>query len=644
MRRLSFLRFGLIPAVVVLPGWALISTTTTCLAPDMASFGEPVNITASVIGADGSVPAGGIAVSDGAAVIATPVLTSNGTAKVTATFALGAHVISCSFAGDSTFAPSMSAASMMTVNPATPKIILNPSQNPVPAGQRVTIDIQLVAAGGAPSGSVTLLDGTTVLVVLPLLQEQDDSVAQFTTTAFAPGTHQISATYDGDGFFAAATTAQPLTLIVGRHATNTVILSASSGLNGQPIAVKVQVTSDTGTPTGTVSLTEGSKAATITLGTGTLSGGAVSILLTGLTLGTHSIVATYGGDANFDASSSAPIAVAGTASLTSILLAGTPIPVQVGQQVTLTATVTSPAGTPGGAVTFQGAQSVLGTANLNSAGQAVVTTSFAVPGTQAITAAYAGNSQFAPSTSTALALTVVPKQLAILSAASGTAPVAPDSLVSIYGDNLAAGPVSAALLPWPTTLGGASVVFRDATGAERLAALKFVSAGQINAVVPPDMPTGAATVVVRNGNVDVESGAVIIADTAPSLFSADGSGKGASVAYIQVFRANGTQTFQPTARCDGHGNCTTVPIDLGSDGDVAVMSLFGTGIRRGGASAHVLIGTQVLTPTYAGPQPQYGGVDQVNVTLPAVLRGAGEVAVVVTIADQVSNTVTVRFQ
>jgi len=37
-------------------------------------------------------------------------------------------------------------------------------------------------------------------------------------------------------------------------------------------------------------------------------------------------------------------------------------------------------------------------------------------------------------------------------------------------------------------------------------------------------------------------------------------------------------------------------------------------------------------------------VDQVNVTLPAALRGAGEVAVVVSICDQVSNTVTVRFQ
>jgi uncharacterized protein (TIGR03437 family) len=437
-------------------------------------------------------------------------------------------------------------------------------------------------------------------------------------------------------------------LVIGRRSTNTTILSATSSANGQPIAVKVQVTSDAGTPTGTVTLMEVTKAFSTTLGTGTLNAGMATILLTGLTVGTHSIVANYGGDDNFDISTSTPITLAGTATLTNILLAGTPNPVQAGQTVTLTATVTSPAGTPAGAVTFQAGPSVIGTANLNSAGQASLTTSFATQGTQVITAAFIGNSQFAPSTSSALILTVIARQLAIVSAASGTAPVAPDSLVSIYGDQLAAGAVSAALLPWPTTLGGASVVFRDSTGTDRLAALKFVSPAQINAVVPPDTPIGQVTVIVRNfsrsGSADVETGVVTIANTAPGLFSGDGSGKGAAAAIVQLYRADGSVRFQPTYGCDNSGKCTTTSIDLGSDGDQAVLTLFGTGLRNGGASTRVLVGTQVLTPSYAGPQPQLGGVDQVNVTLPAALRGAGEVAVVIAIGDQLSNTVTVRFQ
>jgi len=47
---------------------------------------------------------------------------------------------------------------------------------------------------------------------------------------------------------------------------------------------------------------------------------------------------------------------------------------------------------------------------------------------------------------------------------------------------------------------------------------------------------------------------------------------------------------------------------------------------------------------YAGPQVQYGGVDQVNVALPGSLRGAGDVTITIIIGDQVSNTVVVNFK
>ena len=591
----------------------------------------------------GNVPTGGVTVFDGNAAVATGMLDASGTAMIAVTFGPGTHAVSCSYSGDSNFDPSVSATTVVQVSGNIPKIVLNLSQNPVPAGQRLSIDIAVLGPGGVPSGSVTLLDGTTVLAVLPLTQNQDEADTQFTTSSLAPGTHLISATYGGDGNFSSATS-PTLTLIVGRHATATTILSATPSVNGQPVSIKVQVTSDSGTPTGTVTLTEGTKTTAVTLGSGTLSGGVATILITGLTLGTHNIVANYGGDANFDVSNSAPVAVSGTAAITSLLLAVTPNPVQVGQTVTLTATVTSPSGTPAGSVTFQNGQGALGTADLNGAGQAIFTTTFAAPGSQVITASFVGNSQFAPVTSAASLLMVIPRQLAIVSAASGTAPVSPDSLVSIYGDHLTSAVASAALLPWPTLLGGISVVFRDSGGTGRLAALKFVSPGQVNAVVPPDQPVGPAVVVVRSGTTDVMSGAVMIDDTAPALFSGDGSGKGAAAAFVELVRANGSVNLEFAFQCDGTGKCTTLPMDLGSDGDTPVLVLFGTGIRRGGTAARVMVGSQTLTPSYAGPQPQYGGVDQVNVTLPAALRGAGEVPVAVAIGGSVSNTVTVNLK
>ncbi len=223
--------------------------------------------------------------------------------------------------------------------------------------------------------------------------------------------------------------------------------------------------------------------------------------------------------------------------------------------------------------------------------------------------------------------------------------VAPDSLASIFGDNFVASPVSAALLPWPTMLGGISVVFRDSLGVERLAALKFVSPGQINAVVPADVPLGQVTVIVRSAAGDVEAGQATIANVAPGIFSGDGTGTGPAAAAVLTVHPDGSTAFlQQATRCDGHGNCTPNPINLGTDGDQNFLILYGVGIRRGGQIAKVRIAGQDMTPLYAGPQVQYGGVDQVNVALPSSLRGAGDVTIMIVIGDQVSNSVVVHFQ
>jgi hypothetical protein len=76
-----------------------------------------------------------------------------------------------------------------------------------------------------------------------------------------------------------------------------------------------------------------------------------------------------------------------------------------GQNQTLTATVTSTAGTPTGPVTFFDGTTRLGQASLNAAGQATLTVSLGV-GPHSLTATFGGNQTFAGSTSAPLAETV----------------------------------------------------------------------------------------------------------------------------------------------------------------------------------------------------------------------------------------------
>jgi uncharacterized protein (TIGR03437 family) len=47
---------------------------------------------------------------------------------------------------------------------------------------------------------------------------------------------------------------------------------------------------------------------------------------------------------------------------------------------------------------------------------------------------------------------------------------------------------------------------------------------------------------------------------------------------------------------------------------------------------------------YAGAQPQFAGLDQINVSLPAALRGSGADEIVVTVAGQTANAVRIAIQ
>ncbi len=140
--------------------------------------------------------------------------------------------------------------------------------------------------------------------------------------------------------------------------------------------------------------------------------------------GSHSITAGYSGDPNFQASATtSPLDVTVSQAATSTSLAATPNPSVPGQQVTFTAAVSvqSPgAGAPTGTVTFYDGTAILGTATLStSAGEtlAVFSTDALVAGDHSISASYAGDTDFAGSTTgSALLQSVTDADLSIAQA------------------------------------------------------------------------------------------------------------------------------------------------------------------------------------------------------------------------------------
>jgi uncharacterized protein (TIGR03437 family) len=231
-------------------------------------------------------------------------------------------------------------------------------------------------------------------------------------------------------------------------------------------------------------------------------------------------------------------------------------------------------------------------------------------------------------------------------AAGGTA-VAPDSIASIFGAGVATQTQLASTLPLPTILGGISLNMRDAAGNSQLAQLQYVSPGQINFIVPSNAATGTATFTIMNGATAGLSATGNIQTVAPALFSMSGNGSGVAAATAIRTQAANPQVQSPVQvfQCDSSGHCVSTPIDVGLDTPV-YLSLYGTGIRNRISLANVTVKINgIAVPVqYAGSQPQFPGLDQVNVLLALALRGSGESNVVLTVDGQTSNTVTVNIR
>ncbi len=178
---------------------------------------------------------------------------------------------------------------------------LRSSQSSSTLGQMVTFTASVAPAAGTtatPTGTVSFEEGTTVLGTATL---GTSGTATFSVASLAAGSHTITAAYGGDANFA---TSSGTTVEAVSQAGSTTALAASPSTStaGQTVTFTATVTPESGstaTPTGTVTFEDG----TSVLGTATLNDGVATFALASLAVGSHTITAAYGGDANFAATS-----------------------------------------------------------------------------------------------------------------------------------------------------------------------------------------------------------------------------------------------------------------------------------------------------------------------------------------------------
>ena len=379
------------------------SVTTTTVSPNInpSNFDQSIVITAVVVPSAGGTVTGSVTFLDGSTSLGTATVSSNLAQLSLSSLSVGSHSITAKYGGDGNFTASTSSGVTQTVNQAYTMIAVSSNLNPATFGQSVAFTATVQpSSGGTATGTVTFLDGATSLGTATV----SSNSAQLSLSSLSAGSHAVTAKYNGDGNFTASTSSS-LTQTVNQAGTTTAV---ASNLNpatfGQSVTFTVTVQpSGGGSPTGVVTLLDN----TTSLGTSSLSaGGTAQFTVGGLSAGSHSITATYGGDANFTASTSASLAETVNQGSTTIAISSSANPSAFDQGVTFTATVQPPSGTTAaGVVTFMDGSTSLGSATLSSNSAQLVLSALTV-GTHSITASYAGGANLSGSGSAALSQVV----------------------------------------------------------------------------------------------------------------------------------------------------------------------------------------------------------------------------------------------
>ena len=228
--------------------------------------------------------------------------------------------------------------------------------------------------------------------------------------------------------------------------------------------------------------------------------------------------------------------------------------------------------------------------------------------------------------------------------------VAPGSYVSIYGLAIAGnGNPFASSLPLPTTLNGTQLFLGGVP-----MPLVYAGAGQVNALVPQELPPNASyPLVVVTGTTQSVPMALTVAELQPAIYSINFTGSGAGVVTnaitAQLIDASNPATASDylTLYCTGLGaligpNGETEP----ADGAAAPSNL----LYQTTATVTATIGGVSAPVTFAGLTPGLAALYQVNVQVPSGVTPGGAVPIVLTAMDPVtgitaqSNSVTIAVQ
>ncbi|GAA5141044.1 hypothetical protein GCM10023340_02120 [Nocardioides marinquilinus] len=503
------------------------SQVTVSPSPAVVRTGQTSTVTVTVAAGDRT-PTGLVTLNDGNGPVGTSALTDGvATFEVGPYDTTGVRTLTAGYDGDDAVAGGTASADLTVADepvPSTTTISTDPTS--VTVGKPATVTVSVAAAGGTPTGSVTLRDGEQVVGTSDLT----DGKATFQVGPYATaGDRTLTAEYAGNATVAASSVNRTLTVV---RAASTVSVSAAPSTveTGQTSTVTVTVSADGLTPSGSVVLRDGDT----DLGSAPLVNGVATFQVGPYaSAGTRTLTAQYAAtDAVTAGSGSATLTVVPAPVASTVTISG-PGSVAIGETAQVTVTVTAPGTTPGGTVTLREDGNVVGTAPLSGGVAAFQVGPYATAGDRALSASYAGSGTVMPGSATAtLAVTKL----------------APTVTVSADPSGIAVGQTASVTV----------MVTAPGTTPDGMYALTDGVDGDVNAV--GSLTGGTATVTV--GPFDTTGTRTLTLD----YLGSDTVAAGSATTTLQVTAAASTVTVTPAPGGVEAGSTTTVEVAVDAEG------------------------------------------------------------------------------
>jgi len=369
------------------------TTTTSLTAPSTTTFGQPAAFTVAVSPVTAT---GTVELVAGSTVVGSGTLAAGSATITTSTLPAGSQQVTARYLGDGQHLASTSTASTVVVRSSLANGDWSVSGPTGDQAVGATPTITVTLPSGVTDGSLSFTLDSAAPVVVPVT----GSTTTWSTPALAMGQHTVAVSYDGGTLYLPTSTRTVGITVAGAASSTVVQLPSGSVTVGQSAVLTAKVTPTAAT--GTVTFFDGGTS----LGTATLSGGTATFSTSALTVGSHAITATYGGDALYvgSTSSAATLTVVKVATTTTVSVPATGY---ASDTVTATASV-APAGVTG-TVQFSVDGTAVGSAVTLASGQATATLGPLAVGSHQVTATYSGDATRAGSTSAAGTIAVAKK-------------------------------------------------------------------------------------------------------------------------------------------------------------------------------------------------------------------------------------------